>query len=128
MGSNSVRHKRNVLAAKQRGLCHWCGIRMRNYAYLENGKTPHDALTLDHVIPRGMGGSNDIENCVAACNRCNQHRNNIEQKKAAGHTVAVGNMLRNWPNLPPNHGAKADAPCVVQAMADHIESLMESRA
>jgi 5-methylcytosine-specific restriction endonuclease McrA len=35
-------------------------------------KQENDTATLDHYIPRSAGGSNDIENCVAACYTCNR--------------------------------------------------------
>lgn len=28
-------------------------------------------LTIDHVIPKSLGGGTDWENCVASCSRCN---------------------------------------------------------
>ncbi len=36
--------------------CHWCGM---------------DATTVDHIIPVAKGGTDDLENLVAACRRCN---------------------------------------------------------
>lgn len=40
--------------------CHYCG-----------GTSPTVALTVDHVIPRALGGTNDPSNLVAACRDCN---------------------------------------------------------
>ena len=46
--------------------CCWCGFA------LEEG----EALTLDHVIPHSHGGSNEAENLITACRRCNSSRGN----------------------------------------------------
>jgi len=40
--------------------CRYCG-----------GKAPDVALTVDHVIPTALGGSDDPSNLVAACKDCN---------------------------------------------------------
>ena len=37
--------------------CHYCGW---------------PAQTADHVIPRGAGGDNSMDNLVASCNECNR--------------------------------------------------------
>lgn len=34
------------------------------------GKKPN-ILTVDHVVPRSTGGTNDISNLLPACSRCN---------------------------------------------------------
>jgi 5-methylcytosine-specific restriction endonuclease McrA len=50
--------------------CHWCGR-----ATLLCDNAAPDQATVDHVIPRGRGGPNAIENCVSACRQCNDDRN-----------------------------------------------------
>jgi hypothetical protein len=44
----------------------------------ESGQLPHDALTTDEVIPKGLGGRKSWENQVAACARCNGARAMID--------------------------------------------------
>jgi 5-methylcytosine-specific restriction endonuclease McrA len=39
--------------------CAWCG---------------GTATTVDHVVPRIDGGTDDPSNCVAACERCNKSK------------------------------------------------------
>lgn len=59
-------------------LCHWCGnpTRMsKDHAW--------DAATIDHVIPRYKGGSNEDFNVVSSCNRCNNRRNHEDIMKLA---------------------------------------------
>jgi hypothetical protein len=34
-------------------------------------------FTLEHVIPKSLGGSNDIDNLALACRRCNERRYNF---------------------------------------------------
>lgn len=50
--------RRGVLA-RDNFTCVYCGKR---------------ADTIDHVIPRAMGGENTWENCVAACAKCNNKK------------------------------------------------------
>lgn len=76
MGSPGlVQFKRAVLYLKQNGLCYWCGYPMvwtKNHA-----RYP----TLEHRIPRSLGGNNAIDNLAVACTMCNQDRgNNIMYK------------------------------------------------
>lgn len=35
-------------------------------------------LTLDHVVPRSIGGSNRVHNLVLCCARCNQSKGDLE--------------------------------------------------
>lgn len=50
-----------IIAAKSGGACFYCGAR------------PH-YLEADHVMPLARGGSEDIENFVAACAPCNREK------------------------------------------------------
>lgn len=64
------RRKRLWLQAGQK--CHWCGV---STIYAKVNSQPWDAATIDHVIPRYKGGSDDESNLVSACMRCNNRRN-----------------------------------------------------
>lgn len=46
--------------------CTYCGTDLRNAA-------PAD-VTLDHLLPRSTGGTNDATNLVTACRSCNSSR------------------------------------------------------
>lgn len=48
------------------GVCRWCG-----------GK----ATTADHVQARAFGGSDELHNLVAACQRCNMRRAHEQSKE-----------------------------------------------
>lgn len=39
------------------------------------------ADTIDHVIPRALGGANSWENCVAACSKCNNKKADMTLEK-----------------------------------------------
>lgn len=43
--------------------CQYCGIR-----------PPHDECTLDHIVPRSLGGETNWTNCVLACYQCNSQK------------------------------------------------------
>lgn len=54
--------RRNILL-RDRHTCMYCGA-----------KPGHALLTLDHVIPRALGGKDTWENLVACCNKCNRFK------------------------------------------------------
>ena len=59
---------------KTSGHCHFCGDAVE----LEKRGWKNDDLTgyweVDHIIQKGKGGSKSVENCLAACTRCNRLR------------------------------------------------------
>jgi 5-methylcytosine-specific restriction endonuclease McrA len=54
------------------GCCVYCGVATRR---LQKGlsRAP-DLATLDHVVPRSMGGPLNRDNLVLACQACNNQR------------------------------------------------------
>ena len=54
-----------ALFGRDRNLCLYCG---RVF--------PPAALTRDHVMPKSRGGTDEWDNVVAACKRCNHHKGN----------------------------------------------------
>lgn len=56
----SVKFNRRNLFARDGSHCQYCGK-----------KTPSTELSLDHVIPRMLGGKSTWENIVCACTACN---------------------------------------------------------
>lgn len=64
-GMNWIRKSKRLAIYLRDGLsCVWCGLSV------EDGVK----LTLDHVIPRSFGGSNDATNLITACVGCNGQR------------------------------------------------------
>ncbi len=59
-GGKKHKSKRRFLYELQGGRCAYCEEHF-----------PIDMMTLDHVIPKMKGGSDDIENLVVACRPCN---------------------------------------------------------
>jgi len=56
----------------------WEGLKEQyNHTCLCCGQSePNITLTVDHVVPISMGGSNDISNIQPLCERCNKSKNN----------------------------------------------------
>lgn len=76
-----VRLTRMEIFRRDQFTCQYCG---RHYT----------ELTIDHVIPRHMGGKHTWTNVVAACAVCNHHK--------GGRTVSDANMrLLHEPKEPP---------------------------
>ncbi len=53
---------------RQNGRCAYCGVAM----FMSPQRGPADCrATLDHVVPRALGGADSEGNTVAACEACN---------------------------------------------------------
>ena len=61
----NVAFSRRNLYRRDDYTCHYCGRRPRS-----------DQLTIDHVVPRSLGGRTTWENCVVACEDCNKRKGN----------------------------------------------------
>lgn len=57
---STVRLNRKNLFARDKHRCQYC-----------NKKVPTTELSIDHVIPRSMGGKTTWQNVVCACTKCN---------------------------------------------------------
>ena len=60
--------------ADVRGERVWCGrcIHCRAALCIGLDGSPWDGATIEHILPRHHGGTDDVENLAAACKRCNQ--------------------------------------------------------
>ena len=56
---------------KTNGLCFYCGTPIYPVYIPSAGRELWAGFQRDHIIPRSQGGTNDIENIVPACTRCN---------------------------------------------------------
>lgn len=77
--------------------CQYCGRQTRE-------------LTIDHVVPRFLGGDHDWENLVSACKTCNQ-------RKAGRSPKLAGMRLSRQPYSPPTVGNYI----VYESVAKHPE-------
>lgn len=66
---------RRNLFRRDRNTCQYCGTRF-----------PTEELSIDHVLPRSLGGESAWSNCVVACMACNARKGN-RTLEAAGVTL-----------------------------------------
>lgn len=59
------------LAEAQNWKCCWCGKECRPEPGYRN------SVSLEHIVPRSEGGTDDIENLAMACVRCNNKRGTV---------------------------------------------------
>jgi len=76
-----VKLTRKEIFRRDNYTCQYCGRQMIN-------------LTIDHVIPRRLGGKTDWDNIVAACPRCNHIKGGMTPEKS-------GMYPRKSPQHPP---------------------------
>ena len=67
----SVYTDREILYARDRFLCAYCGEEFKGYK-----------LTIDHVHPQSRGGKNIWTNCVTACKTCNHKKGDKTPEEA----------------------------------------------
>lgn len=53
-------------------------------------------LTRDHVLPKSRGGKDRWENVVAACRRCNWHKDNRTPEEASMPLLAIPFRPNSW--------------------------------
>ena len=68
---NEVKFNRRNIFARDKNCCQYCGKRH-----------PTSELSLDHIIPRSMGGDAVWSNIVCACVRCNVKKGGRTPKQA----------------------------------------------
>ncbi len=68
---NEVKFNRRNLFARDKNKCQYCGKRY-----------PTSELSLDHIIPRSMGGKPVWGNMVCACTKCNVKKGGRTPKQA----------------------------------------------
>jgi 5-methylcytosine-specific restriction endonuclease McrA len=64
---------RSELYARQGGHCHYCdrAMTLRTFTVQDAPLEPTDA-TVEHLVPRVLGGRDEPGNLVAACHECNR--------------------------------------------------------
>jgi hypothetical protein len=71
-------NKRVTLLARDGNSCHYCDEVMG--LPKDNGKHYPQEITIDHIVPRSIGGSNMLSNLVLACYRCNHSYGSLFMK------------------------------------------------
>lgn len=61
--------KRSFLLLRDGDICHYCENKMET----RNHRSPN-AATVEHIVPRSLGGGNASYNLVLACSKCNGDR------------------------------------------------------
>lgn len=73
---------RRSLIKRDKGHCQYCGHHLK-----------YDRITVDHIIPKSLGGISSFLNCVVCCHTCNHKKGN--------RTLEQSNMtLINQPFVP----------------------------
>ena len=72
----SVKLNRRNIYARDHNVCQYCGLRF-----------PTSELSLDHVVPRSMGGGARWDNLVCACVKCNTKKGGRTPQDARMHLV-----------------------------------------
>lgn len=64
--------KRELLFMSCGGICPECGKQMQ----ISNSRAMDTYMTVDHIVPKLKGGTNNIENLRPMCRKCNMERGN----------------------------------------------------
>lgn len=81
--------RRAIIIAAHGGVCHYCG----------------DAAThVDHIVPRALGGTDDLGNLIAACRACNLHKHCVRlppdaERRALAAAEAARQKVLDGPDL-----------------------------
>ncbi len=79
--------RRELLWLKEGKKCHWCGRATRLCA-----ESADDQATIEHIIPRYKGGTNEGSNLASACRLCNNRRAYEDSRN-----MKEGALLGKWP-------------------------------
>ena len=66
----NIDNKRKILFDMCGGICPVCGRKMQ----LNNYRAAKSYMTIDHIQPKSMGGTSNIENLRPMCRECNNNR------------------------------------------------------
>ena len=77
MGARITGKKRLAVIKLYGHLCYLCGIECTIYRGQHSGYQRSDALTIDHVQPRSLGGTDALDNLAVACSVCNNIKDDL---------------------------------------------------
>jgi 5-methylcytosine-specific restriction endonuclease McrA len=95
----SISHRKNEVYEKSDGKCRYCGKRLSIKNHGQPGQ--RGAWEIDHSRSRANGGSDHLNNLVAACVDCNQEKGSRNGKsfKAALRAQGVTVPTREKPGF-----------------------------
>ena len=73
--------RRSAIYARDNHTCQWCG---------KDSSVEPVQLTLDHIVAKSAGGSNDCVNLITACAECNSYRRDMSAPAFARHLGDTG--------------------------------------
>lgn len=68
------------------------------YCLISFDKLPECAITVDHIVPRSAGGTNDLYNLISACHSCNSRRRDTPIAEFVGAETLV-RLIRDYPRV-----------------------------
>lgn len=73
--------KRKQVFEKSNKKCEICGCKLHTNTSKYND---NEYVQIDHIFPRSLGGSDDLDNLRALCKSCNSKRNNRSGERLIG--------------------------------------------
>jgi 5-methylcytosine-specific restriction endonuclease McrA len=68
------------------------------YCFYDLTKLPRPMWTIDHIVPRSKGGSNDPSNLISSCFWCNSRRRDTPIYRFVGKETLV-RLIRDYPRV-----------------------------
>jgi 5-methylcytosine-specific restriction endonuclease McrA len=93
----AVSFSRRNLFKRDHWTCQYCGIQPGG-----------DELTIDHVVPRSLGGTSTWENCVLACVTCNKRKADRTPREAAMKLASLPSRPK-WKPLYARHAVRVES-------------------
>lgn len=88
------RQRMAELIARDGTRCHWCDVETIPVPRGHQGRLHPRHRTIDHLLDRTRGGTNDLTNLVIACDKCNGRRSEESREAYAG--ILTENQFKNW--------------------------------
>lgn len=101
MGAKITGRKRARIILLYRGRCYLCGLQCVEYKGQTHGFQHPDALTIDHIVSKALGGSDEDDNLAVACANCNHSKCHLGYGDPSGLEVLRVRMLYGIPFRPP---------------------------
>lgn len=78
----NLRNRRIFVYTRDNFTCHYCGTKFPSVvpSFPQDYRKHGNHLTVDHITPKSVGGTNTRENLVTACFECNNARGDIGYK------------------------------------------------